>query len=479
MRIDIKNVADGGVELFIYGEIGWETDAGDFARELASIEAEKITVRVSSPGGDAYQGIAIMNALRAHPAHVTAVIEGLAASAASFIAVGGADRVVIRPHAEVMIHDAMAFIGGNAGEMQKAIADLDRISDSIADIYAQKAGGEPSGWRELMRAETWYSADEAVAAGLADVVEEARESVAARAPVGVFNLSKFKYPGRRASPSPVNHAPQGQESKEVNMADLKNLAQELGMEPDALKSALTRIVNEQIEVVSTVDVAYPSDVTVVPTGKVTIAPVGDDLPDGLAFALGEVPEGWVAEINDTSGVLTVTAPAVAPGESASFAVTAQGTGEATEFSVTVTVKSAAEDEPATPEVLPAPDASTAPADGTVTVPVDVFNDLKAAAAMGWERKDAADKKAREDEVDAWIREGRANIANRAKIIDSMHKNPEATRSAYLAVPKNTIPVREIGYSADRTTVEDAAGDMPSVEELKQRAAARSNKKGNK
>lgn len=474
--IEIKMVGEKSAEVFLFGEIGWEVDSGQFARELSGIDAEKLTVRVDSPGGDAYQGIAIMNALRGHPGHVTAVIEGLAASAASFIAVGGADHVIIRPHAEVMVHDAMAFTGGNAQDMQKTIADLDRISDSIASVYAEKAGGEPEGWREVMRAETWYSAEEAVASGLADVVEDARAPVEARQRVGVFNLSRFKYPGRRSAPTPTNHAPLGQEGDTVSL--IKNLAQELGMKESDLRN---RILNESIEVVTNVEVTYPGDVKVVPTGKVKIAPVGEDMPEGLTFTLGDVPEGWSAEINDSSGELTVVAPAVAPGESATFAVTAQGTGAATEFSVVVTVKSAAEEDPAeevsTPDSAPLPEVPAN--DQVVNVDKDTFAELKAMAKLGAKAHAESVARKQSDEVDQWIAEGRINASLRAKAVKAMSLDPEVARALYGSNPKNTIPRGEMGHSVDASLSEESSDDVPSIDELKKRAAGRANKKGNK
>ena len=116
-----------------------------------------------------------MNALRQHQARVIGVVDGLAASAASFIAVGGCDELVMAEHSELMIHDAWGLCLGNAEDMTTMAADLDRISDNIASIYARKAGGSAQDWREVMRAEKFYSADDAVDAGLADRVDRQDE----------------------------------------------------------------------------------------------------------------------------------------------------------------------------------------------------------------------------------------------------------------------------------------------------------------
>jgi hypothetical protein len=153
-----------------------------------------------------YDGIAILNALRNHKATVTVFVDGIAASAASFIAMAG-DEIVMCRNAELMIHDSWGWCSGNAEEMAKAAAELDRVSDNIASIYAERAGGTTEEWRALMREETWYSAQEAVDAGLADRVaakddaDESEDDTDADASNG-FDLSVFNYAGRRSAPAP-------------------------------------------------------------------------------------------------------------------------------------------------------------------------------------------------------------------------------------------------------------------------------------
>lgn len=430
-------------EILLYGEIGWECTASDMVRQVQDAEGD-LTLRVNSPGGDVYDGLAIMNALRSHEGTVTAVVEGLAASAASFIVCGGADRVVMRPTAELMIHDAMSFVGGNAEEMLSAITDLERISDNLATIYATRAGGEPAEWRDRMKAETWFSAQEAVDAGLADVVEDGR-------PVEVKSgrrlvMAKFRYQGRRAAPAPVVNGPSGRK-KEEHMSALTELAREMGLPENKIKAALGRVINEEVTVTSTIDISYPEGTTVVPTGKATVEPTGE-VPPGLTFTVGEAPEGWTAEVEEATGVLTVTAPAGAePDDEVELTVTATGV-EPVELPVTVTVKAAAgeEGEGEDPAVeTPAPAES-------VTLDMDTYRDLQAAAKLGWEAKAVADKQARVDQVDAWIREGRVNVAHRAKVIAAMERNEQAARDLYGNIPKNTIPVAEIGHGQSPETV---------------------------
>ncbi|MGP9720957.1 head maturation protease, ClpP-related [Corynebacterium sp. AOP40-4SA-5] len=441
-------------DLLIYGEIGWDVQASSVVREIHDLDGADLTLRVNSPGGDVYEGLAIMNALRSHKGTVTAVVEGLAASAASFIAVGGADRVVMRPTAEVMIHEAMSFVGGNAEDMTKAIADLDRISANLAGIYADKAGGDAGEWRERMKAETWFSAEEAVEAGLADVVEDGR-TVEARHGRPVVT-AQFRYQGRRAAPTPTVNRPEGHDRKEGGMSALADLAQEMGLSEDQVKAAFARVVlNEEVTVTSTVDVTYPEGTTVVPTGKATLAPV-EEVPQGLTFTVGDAPDGWTAEVDEVTGSLSVTAPAGAePDDEVELTVTVAGNDAPVDIPVVVTVKAAAGDE----EEDPAPQ-EPAGDPGRVVLDRDTYNDLQAAAKLGWEAKNQADAAARVAEVDQWIAEGRVNVARRSKVIAAMEKDPVSARDLYGSIPKNTIPRGEVGHGQDNEdSTSNSSGDL--------------------
>lgn len=162
--------SDDAASLSIYDEIGfWGVTASDFQRQLAAITAATINVSINSPGGDVFDGIAIASLLRAHAATVNVVVDGLAASAASIVAMAG-DSVVMMPQAMLMIHDAWSSCVGNADEMRATAELLDAISNNIATSYAERSGGDAGEWRDVMRAEKWYNAQEAVDAGLADSV---------------------------------------------------------------------------------------------------------------------------------------------------------------------------------------------------------------------------------------------------------------------------------------------------------------------
>lgn len=220
--------------------------AQDFVRDLAAVDAKNLTVRINSPGGDVYDAIAITNALRDFDGTVTTVVDGLAASAASFIAVGGGDEVVMSRNAELMIHDARGICIGDATDMAQYAEWLGRCSDNIAAIYAEKTGTDVAEWRTAMTAETWYGADEAVTAGLADRVKESATSEKA---TNHFDLSAFAHAGRGAAPTPFIPAASavGPSRKEAPVATLKEgLAERLGIDADADDETTLKAIDEAL-----------------------------------------------------------------------------------------------------------------------------------------------------------------------------------------------------------------------------------------
>lgn len=198
-----NNAGTDPAVVHIYDEIGyWGVTAADFVRDLAGVRASEIELHLNSPGGEIFDGIAIMNALRSHPATVTTYVDSLAASIASVIAMGG-DRVVMAPNSQMMIHEASSIEIGNAADMRKMADLLDLQSDNIASVYAAKAGGDVAEWRARMTAETWYTAEEAVAAGLADEVSSVHSITEANSSRNSWDLSIFRYPNREAAPNPL------------------------------------------------------------------------------------------------------------------------------------------------------------------------------------------------------------------------------------------------------------------------------------
>ena len=157
----------------------WGISAGDVSDVLDNLpdSVTQIILRINSPGGEVWEAMSILNMFRAHAASVTAVVDGIAASAGSFLAVG-CDETVMSPGSQMMIHSPLTWAYGNAADLRKTAEVLDSVEESIISIYRDKAG--ESAWGELLAAETWYTAQEAVAAGLADrvaVVKDAGETL--------------------------------------------------------------------------------------------------------------------------------------------------------------------------------------------------------------------------------------------------------------------------------------------------------------
>lgn len=171
------------VTIRMYGPIDswggwWGISTEDVARVLDALPAsvEQIILRINSPGGEVWEAMAILNMLAAHPARVTAVVDGIAASAASFIAASCPETVMSRG-SQMMIHSPTRFAWGNADAMRKAADFLDVMQASMIEVYTDKAGDQD--WESLLAAETWLTATATVELGLADRVDVVPDAGAA------------------------------------------------------------------------------------------------------------------------------------------------------------------------------------------------------------------------------------------------------------------------------------------------------------
>lgn len=158
-------------ECEILGEIGdpfWGgTDAKAVRQMLKPLAKQPVLVWLNSPGGDAFEGIAIYNVLREHEGKVTINVLGLAASAASVVAMAG-DRIRMGTGAQMMIHSAWGVVGGNQADMREFAEFLDGVDESVAELYAARTGLKKAEVIEMMKKETWLTADAAIAKGFAD-----------------------------------------------------------------------------------------------------------------------------------------------------------------------------------------------------------------------------------------------------------------------------------------------------------------------
>ncbi|MGE7091676.1 head maturation protease, ClpP-related [Lysinibacillus sp. NPDC048646] len=179
--------------LTIYGDIGeswWydSTSANDIDRALKQVKTSNITVRLNSPGGDAFDGITIYNRLKDHQAKVKIIVDGWACSAASIIAMA-ADELIMNTGAMIMVHEAWTIAIGSKTEMQKTIDMMAKLDESLLDIYMTKAQITRDEMKQFVINETWFTADEAVAIGFATVTEDTKDDEADKANAEAFKKS--------------------------------------------------------------------------------------------------------------------------------------------------------------------------------------------------------------------------------------------------------------------------------------------------
>lgn len=183
----IEALADDTADVIIYDVIGWPyNDSSDLVRALAAMQDKKITVRINSPGGDVFDAVSIFNALQSHKSKVTTRIEGLAASAASFLALAGKE-VQAYPNTMMMIHDPWVCIAGNQYELRDTADILEKLAGQMVDIYAGNSNVGKKDVREMMKAETWLTAKEAKDKGFIDTIVDGKSAKAQ------FDLSMFAH----------------------------------------------------------------------------------------------------------------------------------------------------------------------------------------------------------------------------------------------------------------------------------------------
>lgn len=222
----IKAKANDTAEISIYDEIGyWGITAKSFSKDLKALgnNLKQINLHIHSPGGDVFDGIAIYNLLKNHPANVTVYIDGLAASMASVIAMAG-NEVIMPENAMMMIHKPWGIQGGDAEDMRKYADLLDKVENTLIPAYASKTGKTPEELAEMLSAETWLNGKECVEQGFADKLAEplvAMASIKSRKLEDFENMPKamkdmlFK-PQGNAGTNPASQATQTEQSAPVN-----------------------------------------------------------------------------------------------------------------------------------------------------------------------------------------------------------------------------------------------------------------------
>lgn len=172
------------LEILLYDPI-WPFDAKPFAEALQRAPAKPLLLRINSPGGDVFAGVAIANAVRAHKAATRAIVDGVAASIASYVAIS-AGKLEMAAETFLMVHRAIAFVDGRSEDLRTAAELLDKVDAQLVEAYRKKSGADEETVRAWLDAETWFSAAEAVDNKLADSMAEHVAAIAAS------HLARFK-----------------------------------------------------------------------------------------------------------------------------------------------------------------------------------------------------------------------------------------------------------------------------------------------
>ncbi|HWM95873.1 MAG TPA: head maturation protease, ClpP-related [Streptosporangiaceae bacterium] len=314
-------------EVMLYDEIGgwYGATADEFIADLRGITAPSLRVRINSPGGSVFEGIAIANALRSHPANVVMQVDGIAASIASVIAMAG-DRIEMAPNTMLMIHEASGVCLGNASDMDEMAQLLGLISNNIADAYAAKAGGTREEWRARMQAESWYLPDDAVTAGLAD---EAIPTPKRGEPVEPqpgpeeyemrqFDLTAYGYQGparpEHPKPAPPAAKAEGEPTLVISVADL--------LDEDTVARLRAAVQPPAAEPVAVVD-PEPADEPEAPAEPEPVATAEHTEPAETGTQPDDA-DGWTALVaslipDDTDGWSALVTHLIEPDTSSSAA----------------------------------------------------------------------------------------------------------------------------------------------------------------
>ena len=209
-----KKSESGATIIDLFDEIGaYGVSAKDFRAQLNEITGN-IVLRINSPGGDVFDGLAIFNSLVAHDGHVRVEVTGVAASAASIIAMAG-DEIAIAENAFLMIHNAWGITIGNAEDHDETSDLLGQIDNSLASTYAKRTGLDIRAIKSMMTEETWLDSADAKANGFVT------EIIAARAANARFDMSVYaNAPKQLASEDTLN---------DINIRDLERILRDAGL----------------------------------------------------------------------------------------------------------------------------------------------------------------------------------------------------------------------------------------------------------
>lgn len=223
---------DATAELHFYGEIAdtaWSKDDVTPKRVQDDLEgmtkAKDVDIFINSPGGDVFAGLAIYNMIKRLNKPTTVHVDGLAASAASVIAMAG-DKIIMPKSSVMMIHNAWTFALGNKEEIRETADKLERIDNQLAEIYADRTGRDIETIKQMMEDETWMDGNEALAGRFCDEVEE-NKKIAACADMEILARYKHAPQLEATSEKEPEHEPEEQKDEPEDPAEDNDNGEEI------------------------------------------------------------------------------------------------------------------------------------------------------------------------------------------------------------------------------------------------------------
>ena len=214
----------GGTEILLYDVIGWPyNDARDLVTLMSNLRGENVLLRINSPGGDVFDGLAIFAEAAENP-NLTIRIEALAASMASGIAMASKKKVQMYPQAMMMIHEPWTYMAGNQHDFREVADFLEQVNDNLVSLYAKKTRKGKKEIKEMMKAETWMNAETALKNGFIDEIVEPGSKKPAKA---AFDLSIF------------NNTPEDLLTTEPTIRDIERALRDVGLSQAKAKAIVT------------------------------------------------------------------------------------------------------------------------------------------------------------------------------------------------------------------------------------------------
>ena len=269
----ITNKSELSAEVCIYEEIGsYGITAKAFLDQIKNVGKRKITLRINSPGGEVFDGLAIYNRLREHAGGVEVKIDGIAASMASVIAMAGAP-VSMAENALLMVHNPSGLCAGNSGDMRELADMLDKVRGSLTSAYERKTGKTTEQIGAMMDAETWMTAREALAAGF---VDEVTGELKMAASVGKLSVTGKLADREKSFDTHNQHTYTNNMTDPEMPVEPKNLPEEDGIE---LAITLLREAGYTVTLpeVEEAEEEAPEEAAVAASSLVTITANADDL----------------------------------------------------------------------------------------------------------------------------------------------------------------------------------------------------------